>query len=328
MKNIGSPPSSAGTEPAAASLLPLSGATRDGQPLSLNRAAAIDMAPWLARIMAAEVNVPSATTIQCGMFNDTANLRVLISGRWTADTASGTRRYNRDNEGQALFFGPHARRMPITFDGSFRVIGLSFRPGAEHAMGGILPTNSMDRIFDFDAIVGHGRLASRFDLDAGHEAWADRFEVLLRQFIHHRAPPPPDPVTLAFDRFAFASPEAPIAEFLQGFGVTQRTLQRIVRRDFGMTPKQVLRRARVLDMASQLLGVTAPDETEALALRFFDQSHLIREFSHYFGMTPQQLARRPNPLLRITLEGRQARRLEELQRIDPAAVKPWRAEPA
>ena len=77
-------------------------------------------------------------------------------------------------------------------------------------------------------------------------------------------------------------------------------------------------------MASQLLGVAAPDEADELALRFFDQSHLIREFTHYFGMTPQQLVQRPNPLLRITLEGRQARRLEELERLAPGAAKPWR----
>ena len=325
MKENGLPPTTAGNEPAGPALEPLTGATRDGQPLSLNRAPSPDVAPWVARIMSAEVNAPTGTTIRCGMFNDTANLRVLFHGRWGADTADGPASYNLGNEGQALFFGAHSRRMPITVDGSFRVAGLSLRPGAEHAMGGLLPGLSMDRIIDYDRIVGHGRLGGRFDVGVGHDAWADRFEALLRDFIERRAPPPPDPVTTAFDRFAFASPDAPVAEFIEGYGVTQRTLERIVRRDFGMTPKQVLRRARVLDMAAQLLGVAAPDEADELAMRFFDQSHLIREFSHFFGMTPQQLARRPNPLLRITLEGRQARRLEELKRIEPGAT-PWRAE--
>lgn len=325
MKNNGSPPVAAGNDPAGPALEPLTGATRAGQPLSLNRAAAPDMAPWVARIMSAEVNAPPGTIIRCGMFNDSANVRVLFHGRWGADTADGPARYNLGNEGQALFFGAHTRRMPITVDGSFQVVGLSLRPGAEHAMGGLPPRLSMDRIIDFDAIVGHGRLGGRFDVGASHDAWADRFEALLREFIERRAPPLPDPVTNAFDRFAFVSPAAPVAEFLEGYGVTQRTLERIVRRDFGITPKQVLRRARALDMASQLLGVAAPEEAEALTLRFFDQSHQIREFTHFFGMTPQQLARQPNPLLRITLEGRQARRLEELKRIEPGTT-PWRAQ--
>lgn len=327
MKQNGSLPFTRGTGPAGPALEPLTGATRDGQPLSLNRAAAPDVAPWIARIMSAEVSAPGGTVISCGMFNDSANLRVLFHGRWGAATADGPASYNLGNEGQALFFGAHTRLMPITVDGSFRVAGLSLRPGAEHAMGGMLPTLTMDRIIDFDLIVGHGKLGGRFDVGAGHDAWADRFEALLREFIHRRDPPPPDPVTTAFDRFAFASPSAPVADFIDSYGVTQRTLERIVKRDFGMTPKQVLRRARALDMAAQLLGVAAPEEADELAMRFFDQSHLIREFSHFFGMTPQQMVRQANPLLRITLEGRQARRLEELRRIKPGAT-PWRAEPA
>ena len=324
MKQNGLPPTTAGSDPAGPALEPLTGATRDGQPLSLNRAAAPDVSPWIARIMSAEVRAPAGTVIRCNMFNDAANLRVLFHGLWGAETADGVASYNLGNRGQALFFGPLSKCMPITVNGSFKVAGLSLRPGAEHAMGGLLPSASMDRIVDFDRIVGHGRFGDRFDVSAGHEAWADRFEELLREFIEARKPSPPDPVTTAFDRFAFASPNAPVSEFIEGFGVTQRTLERIVKRDFGLTPKQVLRRARALDMASQLLGVAAPDEADELAMRFFDQSHLIREFSHFFGMTPQQLVRRPNPLLRITLEGRQARRLEELQRIEPGAT-PWRA---
>ncbi|QGN54861.1 AraC family transcriptional regulator [Novosphingobium sp. Gsoil 351] len=327
MKENGSPSTAAGGNAADPVLEPLTGETRDGLPLSLNRAAAPDVSPWVARIMSAEVRAPAGTTIRCNMFNDAANLRVLFHGRWGAETVDGPASYNLGNQGQALFFGPLSKCMPITVDGSFKVAGLSLRPGAEYAMGGMLPSASMDRIIDFDGIVGHGRLGDRFDVAAGHDAWADRFEELLREFIALRRPPPPDPVTTAFDRFAFASPDAPVSEFIATHGVTQRTLERIVKRDFGMTPKQVLRRARVLDMASQLLGVAAPDEAEALALRFFDQSHLIREFSHFFGMTPQQLTRRANPLLRITLEGRQARRLEELRRIEPGAT-PWRAGPA
>ena len=325
MKDVGSPPPSAGSEPAGPALEPLSGATRDGQPLSLNRAAAPDLSPWLARIMSAEVNVPSESIVRCGMFNDTGQLRVLMSGEWTAETSDGNRRYNLDNRHQALFFGPHSHLMPITVGGSFRVVGVSLRPGAEHAMSGPLPLQTLDRVLDFDAVVGHGRLGDRFVAGNSNDAWIDRMEDLLRDFVARRSPPPPDPVTNAFDRFAFVSPGAPVAEFIEGYGVTQRTLERIVKRDFGMTPKQVLRRARALDMASQLLGVAAPEEAESLMLRFFDQSHLIREFSHFFGMTPLQLERRPNPLLRITLEGRQARRLEELKRIEPGGT-PWRAE--
>ena len=304
-------------------LVPVTRATRDGQPLSLNRAPAPDIAPWIARIMAIEVDAPTDSVVRGTMFNDSANVRLLLSGRWSADCADGHHRFNQHGERQALFFGAHSRAMPITVAGPFRVIGVSFRPGAEHVMSGPLPATTMDRIVDYDEVVGHGRLGDRIDAGASGEAWALELEQIVREMIARRALSEPDPVTRAFDAHAFAAPEAPVAAFARSFGIEQKRLERIVKRDFGMTPKQVLRRARALDMASQLLGVAAPDEADELALRYFDQSHQIRELSHFLGMTPQQLAVGSHPLLRITLEGRQARRLEELHRIDPDGVRPW-----
>ena len=90
-----------------------------------------------------------------------------------------------------------------------------------------------------------------------------------------------------------------------------------------MPPKQVLRRARALDMASHLRGVADHDEAEALALRYYDQSHLIREFTALFGMSPRQFVDSPQPLMTLSLETRQARRLETIARIAPGDIKPW-----
>lgn len=103
----------------------------------------------------------------------------------------------------------------------------------------------------------------------------------------------------------------------------QRRLERCVRRDFGMPPKQVLRRARALDMASHLRGVADHDEAEALSLRYYDQSHLIREFTDLFGMSPRQFVDRPQPLMTLALETRQSRRLEMIERIQPGQIRPW-----
>ena len=102
-----------------------------------------------------------------------------------------------------------------------------------------------------------------------------------------------------------------------------RPLERVVNRDFGLSPKQVLRRARALDMASHLRGVADLDEAEEIALRYYDESHLIHEFSAFFGMSPRQFVATPQPLLTLALESRQARRLEALKRIEPGEARPW-----
>jgi hypothetical protein len=77
------------------------------------------------------------------------------------------------------------------------------------------------------------------------------------------------------------------------------------------------------DMASHLRGVADDAEAETLALRYYDQSHLIREFTALFGMSPRQFMDRPQPLMTLSLETRQARRLEMTERIAPGGIRPW-----
>ena len=89
-----------------------------------------------------------------------------------------------------------------------------------------------------------------------------------------------------------------------------------------MTPKQVMRRARILDLAARLCGVADEEEDEIL-LRFFDQAHQIREFHAFFHMSPGEFQRQRSGLVTLSLEIRQARRLEMLERIRPGAVRPW-----
>ena len=44
----------------------------------------------------------------------------------------------------------------------------------------------------------------------------------------------------------------------------------------------------------------------------------------YFGVTPGQMHNVPHPLLNITMEIRQSRRVEALQRLTADDPRPWR----
>ena len=79
-----------------------------------------------------------------------------------------------------------------------------------------------------------------------------------------------------------------------------------------------------LDMAAALLGVADEDEEPELRLRYFDQSHLSREMRHFFDQTPRGLQVGDCPLLRITMEIRQSRRLEALAKLSADEPAPWR----
>lgn len=142
--------------------------------------------------------------------------------------------------------------------------------------------------------------------------WLDGLESAFRDLLARLGHPRPDPVCEAFDRAALIDPDFSVADFAEQEGVGQHRLARAVRRGFGMTPKAVLRRCRVHDLAAQLLGVGDPGEADDLILRYFDQSHIIREFRHFFGLTPRQFRLADRPILRLSLESRQARRRETM----------------
>ncbi len=301
-------------------LAPLNGVSRDGQPLSYNRGPAPDLAPWIARLYAVTVEAPSRHRMESGLLNDTACIRIQLAGDWTAETAEGQMAYGRS----ALFAGPQSRSMQVTVTGSFTSVGISLRPGACNALKGPKVAEHVDRIVNCDQLDGMGGVfLSALDPDASPEEWLQALEGVMRRIVEQAGGSEPDPVTLRFEALAFSDPTASIAEFARDCGIEQRRLERLVRRDFGMAPKQVLRRARALDMASHLRGVADREEADQLALRYYDQSHLIRDFSALFGMAPRQFVATPQPIMTIALESRQARRLEAISRVAPGAIRPW-----
>lgn len=294
--------------------------TRDGQAISLNRQPRESLRPWVSHIYGIRMSAAADAIISCGIFSDSAMLRVLLDGDWHAESDDGTHLFNR----QALFFGPQCRRMPISVRGSFATVGLALKPGACHALGGPASSAIIDRIIPYPALGWDEQaLLTRFEPGGSVADWMDTLEDCMEALVEQSGGKHPHPVTTAFSRIAFEDPGLTVGECAQRLAVGRRRLERIVHRDFGLSPKQVLRRARALDMAAHLRGVADIDEAQELALRYFDQSHLIRDFSAMFGMTPMQFVRTPQPLMTITLESRQARRLEALDRIKEGAKRPW-----
>ena len=299
---------------------PAHGVTREGQPVSYNRAPAPDLAPWIGRLYLSDVHLPEGHALDCGLFNDVAMVRVQLKGRWTAETADGPRAHER----AALFFGPQSRRMPVTVSGSFVSIGCALRPGTGYAVMGVSSVDFLDRMVCCDELGLPGEASlDLLEAESDPEQQLQIVEDLIRRVVHRPGVQEPDPVSTRFEELAFTDPSASVAEFARECGIAQRQLERIVRRDFGMAPKQVLRRARALDMASHLRGVADHEEAEALALRYYDQSHLIREFTALFGMSPRQFVARPQPIMTLALESRQARRLERIARVAPGGQRPW-----
>lgn len=88
-----------------------------------------------------------------------------------------------------------------------------------------------------------------------------------------------------------AEEDIPVAELSKKLGVSESTLERIVMRDCGITPKgfsDVCRFHRFINAAAALPpGGAAGRDLLALA-DYYDQPHLVRTFRRFAGFTPSE----------------------------------------
>jgi AraC-like DNA-binding protein len=74
-------------------------------------------------------------------------------------------------------------------------------------------------------------------------------------------------------------------------GVGLRTLQRAMRHYIGATPKQIIRRYRLLEAAGRLIGGEEVDCARlAFDLGYHDQAHFTRDFTAAVGRSPHRYA--------------------------------------
>lgn len=305
------------------SLEPQTGATSEGVPLAFNREPDGRLRNWVSRSMVAVATGSKSDTLEGLLCNDSSYLRSAVGVDWVAETADGPLEL-RD---ETFLCGQHSKAMPLRYSGGIKVAGLMLRPGALHALFGLNEAEMVDRIRSIEsARIKDSEVTGLYTPGLDPADWLAAMENWLAEFIAENHIEPPDPLSQVLELQAFADPNCLLSDFAERLEVSPRTVERAAKRDFGLRPKQIMRRARILDLAARLCGVADEEEVEIM-LRFFDQAHQIREFQAFFGMTPVEFKHRRSGLLTLSLEIRQARRLELLERIEPGSVRPWMRRP-
>ena len=81
-----------------------------------------------------------------------------------------------------------------------------------------------------------------------------------------------------------------VAQVCDAFDLSERALQRLVRRRLGLTPKWLIQRRRLQEAAERLRDRTTSLAQIAAALGYADQPHFNRDFSRVTAMTPGEFA--------------------------------------
>jgi len=84
------------------------------------------------------------------------------------------------------------------------------------------------------------------------------------------------------------------------FGLTDRTLQRLLLRRIGLNPKWLIQRRRLQEAAARLRTAAAAEGADlarvAAELGYADQAHFTRDFRTVTGLTPGKYAAEPRPV--------------------------------
>lgn len=188
----------------------------------------------------------------------------------------------------AVVSGAYRRSFVIDTRDHASIVGIHFKPGGALPFLGVPPGELADRHVDLEMLWGHSALALRERLCTAATT-ADRFAVLddaLRSHLDARPGHPAVPFALE----QLARPGVTVGEVAAGAELSRRRLIQVFTTQVGMTPKLLSRVLRLQRATALAQRVRTPDWGQlAVACGYFDQSHLIHDFSELTGTSPSQL---------------------------------------
>lgn len=197
-------------------------------------------------------------------------------------------------EPEPLVYGVDRDLFTRTLTGEGQVLGVKFTPGGFRGLTSTPVMDLVDRRVPAVELFGPAVVeANRAVLGAASSA---AMAARAEDFVRPRLPERPDPVALEVAAMVARITESPglfrVDQAADAFGVSVRRLQRLFAEYVGASPKWVLRRARLHEVATRAEYAAGVDWADlAIALGYADQAHLTHDFTAATGEPPARYSR-------------------------------------
>ena len=239
-----------------------------------------------------EGNDPQNTTeriLPTGTLELVINLRKNELRFYDAERSENSSRYSG-----AVVSGAHGRGLMPETPEEVCIIGVHFKPGGAFPFLGLPASDLADTHVDLETIWGlrADRLRERL---CEARTSAERFQLLNEALMsrlcygveQHYA------VSAALQMFWKNQAGPTVREAAKYLGLSQRRFIQVFKSEVGMTPKLFSRIQRFQQTRTVIQQNASPNwATLALDLGYFDQSHLIREFLEFSGLSPTDYLKR------------------------------------
>lgn len=206
----------------------------------------------------------------------------------------------------ASLAGPSGGAIRFEAFGPFRLVGVGLLPAGWAALVGESADRHADRLSDLADIAPALVRSTTLRMweapdDQSLVAAVDAFFAALAD----RARQPPLWFTRTTDDWLVASPSPAVDTLVSALGMSNRQVERMMLRVYGASPKYLSRKYRALQAAVRL-GLNPQQGWQGAAgSAYYDQSHFIRDFRQFIGMTPGEFVRRDAPwITRLTMAKR------------------------
>ncbi len=198
--------------------------------------------------------------------------------------------FEKDN---SRVYGVETGKFARLLENKGQVFGIKFKPGAfypfVHSPISHL-TNTSISFWDAFGIESKALEEAIFSREAEGEMVA-----LAEQFLLERLPEQDKHVTAINEivDYIIAHQEiAKVDDVVTDLNLNKRTLQRLFREYVGVSPKWVIKRYRLHEVAERLADGEVEDWPRiVLELGYFDQAHFIKDFKVTVGKTPTEYAK-------------------------------------
>ena len=179
------------------------------------------------------------------------------------------------------------------------IMGIHFKPGGAFPFLGVPAGELANSHIDLEMLWGSSAILLREQLCEASTA-AERFDLLQEALINHLFRPMEHhyAVSTALEVFNREN-NATVREIAKEVGLSERRFIQVFKAEVGVTPKLFSRVQRFQRTRSVIHRQEEKPDWARIAMeaRYFDQSHLIRDFQEFSGLSPTAYLRQYNRLI-------------------------------
>jgi AraC-like DNA-binding protein len=194
---------------------------------------------------------------------------------------------------EAIVVGPMTRALWMAPDPRDEWMGVRFRPGRAYQFVRV----ALERLVDLKPAVADvliGRNVTRLERAAEAHSLGQRLNGLSRAILEMNLgeQTPPTPVLDALNAIQAAGGGLRVDRLCRDIGISRQHLSREFGKHVGLSPKTLCRILRFRRVLRRMRRQATPDWADLAAeLGYYDQAHLISDFSQLCGKTPERYRR-------------------------------------